>query len=195
MGCKCAANVPSLPRTYEISLPISGHLVFALNFHVFFHSQDQVLTHTHSCQEFHLSNALSSPSSPSFTCFLKHHDFSGACFYFFLFQCFFLAGAYSTWKVPGQGSNWCHSCNSSHCSDNIRSLTCGATQELSSGAFLMKAFFFSPCLFSSVKLLDLKSTIVYKWGTYIIHSFMGIGCVCMHGLDGLCVIILYYLSQ
>lgn len=76
MGCKCPANVFFLPRTYETTLPVVGHLVFALQFHVVFHSQDQVITHTLSCQEFYPSNALSSTSTPSFTCFLKHRDFS-----------------------------------------------------------------------------------------------------------------------
>ena len=75
MGYMCPANVLSLPRTYEITLPTSGHLVFALHFHVVFHSQDQAFTHPLSCQEFDPSNALSSTSAPSFTCFLKHHDF------------------------------------------------------------------------------------------------------------------------
>jgi len=75
MGRKCPANVLSLPRTYEITLPTSGHLVFALYFHVVFRSQDQVFTHPLSCQEFDSSKALSSTSAPPFTCFLKHHDF------------------------------------------------------------------------------------------------------------------------
>ena len=44
MGRKCPANILSLPRTYEITLPTSGHLVFALHFHVVFGSQDQVFT-------------------------------------------------------------------------------------------------------------------------------------------------------
>ena len=37
---------------------------------------------------------------------------------------FFLGHAHSTQKLPGQGSNRCHSSNQSHSSDNTGSLTC-----------------------------------------------------------------------
>lgn len=74
MERKCPANVQCLPKTYKIILSLSGHLVFALDFHVVFHSQDQVFTHALSLQEFHPTNALSRRATLSFTYFLKHCD-------------------------------------------------------------------------------------------------------------------------
>lgn len=46
MEYKCPVNVLSLPKTYKITLSLSGHLVFALDFHVVLYSQDQIFTHT-----------------------------------------------------------------------------------------------------------------------------------------------------
>ena len=37
---------------------------------------------------------------------------------------------YGMWKFWGQGSNLCHSCDQSHCRDNIGYFTCCATREL-----------------------------------------------------------------
>ena len=54
-------------------------------------------------------------------------------FYSFIKVCFFgccFGHAHIMWKIPGQGENPCHRSDLSHCSDNIRSLTCRATGEL-----------------------------------------------------------------
>ena len=43
--------------------------------------------------------------------------------------CLFCGHAWGMWRFPGQGSNLGHSSDLSHCSDNAKSLTRGATGE------------------------------------------------------------------
>ena len=70
----------------------------------------------------YLKSLLLSPSFPLSPCVIS----SSYIFYLFIYFCH----AHSTWKFLGQGSNPCHSSDSSHRSDNAGSLTPCTTKEL-----------------------------------------------------------------
>ena len=100
----------------------------------------------------------------SFLIFLNRiHQWSHLSWHFICLQivCLFVFGhAHGMWKFPGQGSNTQHSSDTSHCSDNARSLTHCATRELLkilNGKFIFKiAIRFFNFLFLLESVLEFK---------------------------------------
>ena len=95
---------------------------------------------------------------------------SSLSFFFFFFFFFFFGCTHGMYKLPGQGSNPCHSRDLSQYSHHVRSLTCCTTRKLLFG-FHFQKFDYDVSGYESLKIYSVWSTLsLSNLKVYVFHQ-------------------------